>query len=166
MKNPLTLAGIEPETFRFLTQHLNHCATAVPLWRNLKVKISYYITSPFTSRPSGGISASEFVTCPRALLEFITQILRASRYIHSLTFPPSQVPIFSQTPVVFPPSDMPISAGTLHKPSWRCRRHTPLQNSPRFPTSGQVPCHYSSKQNVTSSFCLAFNLLVPELFFF
>jgi len=26
MKNPLTLAGIEPATFRFVT----HCATAVP----------------------------------------------------------------------------------------------------------------------------------------
>ena len=29
MKNPLT-AGIEPATFRFVTQQLNHCATAVP----------------------------------------------------------------------------------------------------------------------------------------
>jgi len=31
MKNPLTSAGIEPATFRFVAQHLNHCATAVPL---------------------------------------------------------------------------------------------------------------------------------------
>ena len=31
MKNPLTLAGIEPATFRFVAQHLNHCATAVPI---------------------------------------------------------------------------------------------------------------------------------------
>jgi len=31
MKNPLTPTGIEPATFRFVTQHLNHCATAVPL---------------------------------------------------------------------------------------------------------------------------------------
>ena len=30
MKNPLTLAGIEPATFRFVAQHLNHCATVVP----------------------------------------------------------------------------------------------------------------------------------------
>jgi len=30
MKNPLTLAGIEPATFRIVAQHLNHCATAVP----------------------------------------------------------------------------------------------------------------------------------------
>jgi len=30
MKNPLTPAGIEPATFQFVAQHLNHCATAVP----------------------------------------------------------------------------------------------------------------------------------------
>ena len=29
-KIPMTPAGIEPATFRFLAQHLNHCATAVP----------------------------------------------------------------------------------------------------------------------------------------
>ena len=26
----MTLSGIEPATFRFVAQHLNHCATAVP----------------------------------------------------------------------------------------------------------------------------------------
>jgi len=31
MKNPLTPAGIEPATFQFVVQHLNHCATAVPI---------------------------------------------------------------------------------------------------------------------------------------
>jgi len=30
MKNPLTPAGIEPATFRFVAQHLNHRATAPP----------------------------------------------------------------------------------------------------------------------------------------
>ena len=30
MKNPMTPAGIEPATY--LAQHLNHCATAVPLY--------------------------------------------------------------------------------------------------------------------------------------
>jgi len=30
MNNPLTPAGIEPATFLFLAQHLNHCATAIP----------------------------------------------------------------------------------------------------------------------------------------
>ena len=27
----MTLAAIEPATFRFVAQHLNHCATAVPI---------------------------------------------------------------------------------------------------------------------------------------
>ena len=31
MKIPLTPAGIEPATFRFVAQRLNHCATAVLL---------------------------------------------------------------------------------------------------------------------------------------
>jgi len=30
MKNPLTPAGIEPANFRFVAQHLHHCAIAVP----------------------------------------------------------------------------------------------------------------------------------------
>ena len=30
MKIPVTPAGIEPATFRFVAQRLNHCATAVP----------------------------------------------------------------------------------------------------------------------------------------
>jgi len=29
MKFPVTPAGIETATFRFVSQHLNHCATAV-----------------------------------------------------------------------------------------------------------------------------------------
>jgi len=31
MKNPLTPAGIEPASFRFVAQRLNQCATAAPL---------------------------------------------------------------------------------------------------------------------------------------
>ena len=31
MKDPLTLYGIEPGTSRFVAQHLNRCATAVPV---------------------------------------------------------------------------------------------------------------------------------------
>jgi len=36
MKNPLTPAGIEPATFRFVAQHLNHCTTVI---QNVKGKI-------------------------------------------------------------------------------------------------------------------------------
>jgi len=39
MKNPLTQAGIEPATFRFVAQHLSHWATAVPTWKSRR----YYI---------------------------------------------------------------------------------------------------------------------------
>jgi len=31
LKNPLTPAGIEPTTFQFVAQHLNHRATADPI---------------------------------------------------------------------------------------------------------------------------------------
>ena len=36
----MTPAGIEPATFRFVAQHLNHCATAVPYQRFLPLIIS------------------------------------------------------------------------------------------------------------------------------
>ena len=41
MQNPLTPAGIEPATYRFVAQHLNHCATAVPIVRICHFKISF-----------------------------------------------------------------------------------------------------------------------------
>ena len=49
MKNPLTLAGTEPATFRFVAQHLNHCATAVMLLTG----INYYITAIHNSMTPG-----------------------------------------------------------------------------------------------------------------
>ena len=39
MKNPLTPAGIEPATFRFVAQHLSHCATTVPFYFLLRTQI-------------------------------------------------------------------------------------------------------------------------------
>jgi len=40
---PMTSSGIEPATFGFIAQHLNHCATAIPsLWRKVKLKWSPY----------------------------------------------------------------------------------------------------------------------------
>ena len=45
-KIPMTQSGIEPGTFRFVAQHLSHCATAVPscdviLWRIYSIDIVY-----------------------------------------------------------------------------------------------------------------------------
>ena len=39
MKNPVTPAGIETATFRFVAPHLNHCATAVPSSSSSSIKI-------------------------------------------------------------------------------------------------------------------------------
>jgi len=38
----MTLSGIEPATFRFVTQHLNHCAAAVR--RQVGMKNSSYLS--------------------------------------------------------------------------------------------------------------------------
>ena len=43
MKNSLTPAGIEPATFRFVAQHINHCATAVPTSVSTDVKVQTFI---------------------------------------------------------------------------------------------------------------------------
>jgi hypothetical protein len=37
LRNYMTTSGIEPATFRFVAQHLNHCATAVPTDKTNKV---------------------------------------------------------------------------------------------------------------------------------
>ena len=72
MKNPLTPAGIEPATFRILTQHLNHCATAVPVLttssfdkiitespRKSKELIKAYLSTPFARWPTNAPAVTE-----------------------------------------------------------------------------------------------------------
>ena len=41
LKNSLTPAGIEPATFQFVAQHLNHSATAVPLIQRKYIKLKF-----------------------------------------------------------------------------------------------------------------------------
>ena len=48
MKNPPTPAGIEPATFRFIAQHLNHCATAVPPYWFV---VGFYLPTDMVSYP-------------------------------------------------------------------------------------------------------------------
>jgi len=54
MKNPLILAGIEPATFRFVAQHLNHCATAVSPYFVVAVGSNYPFPAWVDSKVSGG----------------------------------------------------------------------------------------------------------------
>ena len=54
MKNPLTPGGIEPASFRFVAQHLNHCATAVPLEVSRKLRCPDFVT---TAQDGGRLSA-------------------------------------------------------------------------------------------------------------
>jgi len=92
-KIPMTPAGIEPGTFRFVPQHLNHCATAVPTFmivsrwiplriRNVKYKCCrkiktyifcsikfcqkcaiYEITWKNIAQPNGNITRHMCFTC-------------------------------------------------------------------------------------------------------
>jgi len=70
MKNPLTPAGIEPATFRFVAQRLNHCATAGPKFITLSNKISdsvptcTYAHTMLTVFRRSKPSASKRVTSP------------------------------------------------------------------------------------------------------
>jgi len=47
MTNSMTPSGIEPATFRFVVQHLNHCATAVPT--NVNVQNIFHERNNITS---------------------------------------------------------------------------------------------------------------------
>jgi len=59
MKKPLTLAGIEPETFRFAAQHLTHCATAVPHFNTTYIVILATCFDSYES--SSGINIQELL---------------------------------------------------------------------------------------------------------
>ena len=63
LKNPMTPARVEPATFRFVAQHLNHCATAHHLdsWINIdQLDVTCFIISLFTAQRVSNVSTSIF----------------------------------------------------------------------------------------------------------
>jgi len=46
MKNSNDTIWIEPATFRFVAQHLNHCPTAIPRRRTVRHKITHVMEKP------------------------------------------------------------------------------------------------------------------------
>ena len=77
MKNDNDTSVIEPATFRFVTQHLNHCATAIP-----------HTSSDLLKRPYGpvwtaSLAGPPFVSC--ATLSSRT-LLYCSKHIAVIAF--------------------------------------------------------------------------------
>jgi len=50
----MTPAGIKPATFRFVPQHLNHCATAVPLYVYIYICIQLKLTLEHATKTQRG----------------------------------------------------------------------------------------------------------------
>ena len=71
MNNPLTPAGIELATFRFVAQHLNHCVTAVPnseldQSKILRCHLAYHRNRPAIQYPQK--SCQNYETLHRILI--------------------------------------------------------------------------------------------------
>ena len=89
MKIPLTPAEIEPATFRFVAQHLNRCATAVPH------SFTYSLFQDFLSNSVGrdssvGIAARYGLDGPQTESPWKRDFLRLSKTVLGPTYPPVQ----------------------------------------------------------------------------
>ena len=71
-KNALTLAGIEPATFPFVAQYLNHCATAVRLYSGVRPVVQAANTTLHYCICR--LCVSQFVMCP---------VIAAVNYFHA-----------------------------------------------------------------------------------
>jgi len=100
-KIPMTLSGIEPATFRFVAQHLNHCATAVPTEYHTDVKKPTFVAHCWISYRRHHIF---FV--PRNFMDieffpyYVTEIsvpctISFPRWLHSLCFLISSVNFYT-----------------------------------------------------------------------
>jgi len=67
MKNPMTPSGIEPATFRFAAQHINHCATVVPrrIFRFPQMAFTCPIIVIITARRRSISNSPKHINCSR-----------------------------------------------------------------------------------------------------
>ena len=65
-KTPMTPSGIEPATFRFVAQHLNHCATAVPT--DLFNITNITLTCTLTNKYYTPVNNTTFILCTMVYL--------------------------------------------------------------------------------------------------
>ena len=93
MKNPLTPAGIEPATYRFVAQHFNHCAAAVPTEKMWSYEFIYRKkkknapTNSFTERSVGTHSFTKNMpyTFTEKKLTVLAHLQKKSAGTHSFT---------------------------------------------------------------------------------
>ena len=74
----MTPAGIEPTTIRFVAQHLNHCATAVPIHTVRTVKFQSKVAQHFLHR--FGIMTTSEITLKARYVHEQTHLITGKQY--------------------------------------------------------------------------------------
>jgi len=168
MKNPLTPAGIEPVTFRFSSQDLNHCATAVT-----QINKIYIIYIFHGSTSLGGLSLHMRVP-DRTQTQHVWQNLSRSVIGPSQSYSPDNTQQTRRTSTpsagiepAFPPSGRPqthaldrVATGIdswqfISLQFWELQnlKH-PISLSQSVPTYHTARRHTSDVSNLRKPFCV------------
>ena len=81
----MTPAGIEPSTFRFVAQHLNHCATAVParnMYRIIIINVLYKVIVHQVGHLPRGLTFNSCTLCRHCIYAFYFYLRTNSDLCH------------------------------------------------------------------------------------